>query len=492
MTPAAGPAPDPHGSTVAERLAELVRCRTVSAPDERDEAEFVRFRETFARLYPRLHAELELVTFPVGSLLFRWRGRTEADPVVLMAHYDVVPAPAEQWDRDPFSGEVVDGPTGAVVHGRGTLDDKGSLVCVAEAVERLLADGHVPAHDVWLLFGADEEVEGHEARRVVDHLAALGVRPWLVSDEGGAVVDDALPGLSGFSAMVATVEKGMTNVHLVARGGGGHASTPAPGGATARLARAVVRIEENPAPVGLSEPVLQMLDVVAQAMPWPARAVLRQARRAPRPVAEVLARVSKETSAMVRTTMAVTRLSGSPAANVLATEARAVVNVRLAVGDDREALRSRMTALLKGLDVEIESIEGNDPPPVSRTDSAAWAHLVAAIAALDPAPHDGIRVVPYVQTGATDSRYFTRISDGVYRFSPLRMSRAQRDSIHAPNEWVDAMWLERGVAFYRALVAGEPLSATLSRPSIGEQLTAAPADRRSAHRRDLVTAPVRA
>ncbi|MEG9226868.1 M20/M25/M40 family metallo-hydrolase [Aeromicrobium sp. Sec7.5] len=437
----------------AGRLAELVRCRTVSAPDERDEREFARFRETFARLYPRLHAELELTTFPLGSLLFRWPGRTEADPIVLMAHYDVVPAPAEQWDRDPFSGEIVDGPTGSVVHGRGTLDDKGSLVCVAEAVEHLLAAGHVPEHDVWLCFGADEEVEGHEARQVVNHLASLGVRPWLVSDEGGAVVDDALPGLTGLSAMVATVEKGVTNVHLVARGGGGHASTPSPNGATAQLARAIVRLEESPAPPSLSEPVLQMLDVVAESMPLPVRLALGQARRARRPVAEVLARVSKETSSMVRTTMAVTRLSGSPADNVLATEARAVVNVRLAVGDDREQLRARLTRLLKGLDVEIEAVEGNDPPPVSRTDNAAWAHLGRAIAALET-PGETVRVVPYVQTGATDSRHFTRISDSVYRFSPLKMSRSQRDSIHAPNEWVEADWLERGAAFHRWLIAG--------------------------------------
>ena len=370
-----------------------------------------------------------------------------------MAHYDVVPAPPEQWERDPFSGEIVDGPAGPVVHGRGTLDDKGSLVCVAEAVERLLVDGHVPEHDVWLCFGADEEVEGREARQVVDHLASLGVRPWLVSDEGGAVVDDALPGLSGLSAMVATVEKGVTNVHLLARGGGGHASTPSPNGATARLARAIVRLEENPSPPSLSEPVLQMLGVVAEAMPLPVRLALGQARHARRPVAEVLARVSKETSSMVRTTMAVTRLSGSPADNVLATEARAVVNVRLAVGDDREQLRARLTRLLKGLDVELEAVEGNDPPPVSRTDNAAWAHLGRAIAALET-PGETVRVVPYVQTGATDSRHFTRISDSVYRFSPLKMSRPQRDSIHAPNEWVEADWLERGVAFHRWLIAG--------------------------------------
>lgn len=434
----------------AERLSELVRCATVSAPGERDEATFVRFREVFAGLYPKLHGALEATTFPLGSMLFRWPGASSDRPLVLMAHYDVVPAPAALWERDPFSGDIEDGK----VFGRGALDNKGSLVTVADAVESLLGQGFTPARDIWLVFGADEEVHGHECRAVVSHLEQLGVRPWLVSDEGGAIVDDALPGLSGYSAMVATVEKGVNSVHLLARGEGGHASTPSPNGATARLARAIVRIEENPATPILSEPIQQMLAVLGENLPRPVGALLSNAKFAKRPVAEVLARLGKETNSMVRTSMAVTELSGSPAANVLASEARATVNVRLAVGDTQEKLGRRLTKLFKGLDIEIESIDGNDPPSVSRTDNDAWQDLLAAVAAMDPAPHDQIRVVPYVQTGATDSRHFAPICDSIYRFSPLKMSRPQRDSIHAANEWVEIDWLARGAAFHRALITG--------------------------------------
>lgn len=430
----------------AERLAELIRCRTVSAEGERDEAAFIAFRETFARLYPGLHAELELTEIDGGSLLFRWAGRSTERPLVLMAHYDVVPAPAEQWDRDPFAGQIEDG----FVHGRGALDDKGPLVCIAEAVETLLHEGFEPARDVYLSFGADEEVFGNGAARVVDHLDSMGVRPWLVSDEGGAIVDDGLPGVSALTAMVAIVEKGTVDVGLVARGGGGHASTPAKNGATARLAKAIVRIERHPAPPHLSDPVLQMLEALGEVVPRPVAAVLRNARRANRPVAELLARLGKETGAMVRTTMAVTQLSGSPARNVLATEARANVNARLAVGDTKDALVDRLHRLFRGLDIEIERVDGENPPPVSRTDNAAWAALGAAIHELDPA----IRIVPYVQTGGTDSRHFTRISDSVYRFAPLHMTRAQRDAIHAPNESVSIESLERGSAFHRALITG--------------------------------------
>jgi carboxypeptidase PM20D1 len=439
---------------IEDRLSALIQCRTVSEPSLREEAEFERFRATFAALYPRLHSELELTEFESGHLLFRWAGATSEEPLVLMAHYDVVPAPLEQWDRDPFSGEIVDGPDGRIIHGRGVLDDKGSLVVIAEAVEQLLAEGHTPSHDVWLSFGADEEMMGQGAREVVAHLEALGVRPWLVSDEGGAIADDILPGVVGLNAMVATVEKGANDVEILARGGGGHASTPEPNGATARLARAIVKIDENPSPIFVSQPVLEMIAALGDVLPKPLRVLTGNADKAKVVVGQLLTRMGKETGSMVRSSMAVTKLSGSPAPNVLATEARANINVRLAVGDTQAALVERLMALFDGLDIEIVSVEGNNPPPISRTDNEAWAHLKKAVAAIEAAPYDDINVVPYVQTGATDSRYFTQISDSVYRFSPLKMSRPQRDSIHAPNEWLEVLWLERGVSFHRALITG--------------------------------------
>lgn len=431
-------------TTAAERLSRLIQCRTVSAPEERDEAEFERFRTTFAELYPRLHAELELTQFEGGSLLFRWPGTAADRPIVLMAHYDVVPAPPEQWESDPFGGEIRDGR----VHGRGALDDKGPLVTVADAVESLLAEGFVPAHDVYLSFGADEEVFGTGAAAVVDHLEAAGVRPWLVSDEGGAVVEGALPGVEGRTAMIAIVEKGTVDVELLARGGGGHASTPAKGGATARLAQAITRLERHPAPPRLTEPVTLMLTTLAQRARGPLAALLGNVHRAPRPVAELLARLGPETAAMVRTTVAVTQLSGSPARNVLATEARATLNVRLLVGDTKATFIERLRRLLRGLDVEIASVQGENPPPISRTDNDAWQAMIDALAAAMPE----VLAVPYAQTGGTDSRHFTRISDSVYRFAPLLMSREQRDAIHAPNEYVEVEALERGAEFFRALL----------------------------------------
>ncbi|KAA1419784.1 M20/M25/M40 family metallo-hydrolase [Mumia zhuanghuii] len=432
-------------STAAENLSALIGCRTVSSRDAdgSDPAEFERFRTTFAGLYPRLHADLELTRFG-GGLLFCWRGASSERPVVLMAHYDVVPVVPEDWDRDPFSGEIADG----AVHGRGALDDKGHLVAVAEAVESLLADGFTPAHDVYLCFGDTEEISGETAEDIANHLAAQGVRPWLVNDEGGAVVQGAFPGVKVPTAMVGVSEKGIVDVVLETTAPGGHASTPARNGATARLARAIVRIDDHPFPARLSAPVVQMLEAIAPHTPPPLRQLLANADRFNRPVAQILAKVGVETAAVVRTTTTTTQLSGSPGANVIASRAWANVNIRIAVGETVASVVERIRSVVADGSVSISVREGMDPSPVSRTDNDACALLSDTITATYP----DAAVVPYVQNGATDSRHFAVHTDAVYRFSPFMMSREQRDSIHTANEYLRIEDLERGVAFFRTLL----------------------------------------
>lgn len=155
-----------------------------------------------------------------------------------MAHLDVVPVDGE-WAHEPFGAEIVDGQ----IWGRGTLDDKGSLVGICEAVETLLADGFTPAQDVWLSFGCDEEVMGQAAPMAVEELRRRDVAPWFVLDEGGAVAGQAFPGVTAPIGVIGVSEKGVVSLELSATGAGGHASTPARRGPTARIARAVHRLD---------------------------------------------------------------------------------------------------------------------------------------------------------------------------------------------------------------------------------------------------------
>ncbi|UPL18693.1 M20/M25/M40 family metallo-hydrolase [Microbacterium aurugineum] len=433
---------------IAERLSQMIRIPTVSAElDERGPAPFEEFVALIAELYPLTHQDLRLERHTDFGLLFHWAGNGAAgrDPLVLMAHYDVVPVDeSDAWTYPPFAGTIADGS----VYGRGALDDKGPLLVVLEAVENMLADGFVPSRDVYLSFGGNEETYGKAAEEIARVLRARGVMPWLVLDEGGAVVDAPLPFVPGRAAMIGVGEKGVMTLRLTARGEGGHASAPPSLTAVRRVARAVDRLGPTTFRPRASKAILRMLSQLATRTPGPARHLLRFLGSMPLVTARVFAALGGEPAALVRTTVAPTMQSGGTAANVLPSQASATLNLRIALGETTQQTVFRVRRRIRDPLVSVEVVEAGEPSPESPTDNAQFALLAAAL----DVSHPGVPAVPYVMMAATDSRHFHRFSPAVYRFAPLDMSNAQRASIHGVDESVEIVALERGERFHRALL----------------------------------------
>jgi len=436
----------------ADRLSELIRFQTVSSrhPEEVDLPQFEGFIEALARLFPAVHAALELERVNGRALLFRWRG-SDSDPAqaptVLMAHYDVVPVnPLDDWTHPAFSGHQ----DGTYVWGRGALDDKGAVVVILAAVESLLGDGFRPGQDIYLSFGDNEETAGDSAVAVAALLRERGVSPWLVLDEGGAVAENVFPGLKPPAAVIGVSEKGILDLQLLTRGAGGHASTPPKMGVTARLARAIMALETHPFPQSMPGPIQQMLETIGRSSGLGLRLVTANMWAFRPLVTRAFDLLGDETRAMTRTTVAVTELEGSKGGNVLASTARATANIRIAVGETVDGVVDRVRRIINDPSVELTVIGGHDASPISRTDNDQFALLRRSVAASYPQAV----VTPYIQTGATDSRNFTGICDAVYRFSPLLMDDADRASLHAVNEKVRIASLGAGVVFYRELIKG--------------------------------------
>ncbi|MGN6444411.1 M20/M25/M40 family metallo-hydrolase [Amnibacterium sp.] len=425
--------------TPAERLAALIRIPTVSTAGE---ATFAAFRDRLAELYPLVHAHLERQVVGGGALHLVWRGGDEP-PIVLMAHHDVVPVTDQRWRHDPFDGVVADG----VVHGRGALDDKGPLVAVLEAVEGLLAEGVVPGGDVHIVSGHDEEVRGTGARAVAEALAVAGVRPSLVLDEGGAVVEGVVPGVRGRLAMIGLTERGTAEVRLSTRSSGGHAAIPPRVQATVRLATALTRVDRHPFPPRSHPAVRAMAAALGERLPRPVAAALR-ARASGPAVARVLAALGGVSAALVRTTVAVTRLRAGDAANVLAAEAAAELNIRIAPGDTVHGVVDRLRRVIRDPAVEVELLRGEDPPPASRAQGPAWDRVVAAV----HVSHPDALPVPYVMVQASDARHFTRLGADVYRFMPFAITAEELAAIHGADERVSVTALDAAIAFHRALI----------------------------------------
>src|SRR5918993_5234908 len=317
---------------VAERLSRMIRLPTVSAElDARGIRPFEEFVALLAELYPLVHAKLELERITEFGLLFRWAGVAASEsPVVLMAHYDVVPVDeSDDWTYPPFEGRIEDG----WVYGRGALDDKGPLAVVLEAVENLLAAEFTPARDVYLAFGGNEETYGAAASEIATTLRERGIVPWLVLDEGGAVVDAPLPFAGGDAAMVGVGEKGVLTLRLTARGDGGHASAPPRLTAVGRIARAVDRLDSRTFRVRTPPAITRMLALFADRARGRDQLLLRTLATFPALTGRVFAALGGEPAALVRTTVAATMQEGGTAANVLPSQASATLNLRIALGE---------------------------------------------------------------------------------------------------------------------------------------------------------------
>jgi carboxypeptidase PM20D1 len=429
-----------------KNLAQMVRCRTVSHDDVslEDEAEFDKFRQLLQESYPLIHQHCEFRQVGRKGLLYRWPGKSSGDPTVFMAHYDVVPAADEDWEHPPFAGLVIDNH----LWGRGTLDTKSTLCAIMEAAEHLLGQGFVPERDIYLSFAGDEEVNGAGAADIVDYLEAHGVRPHMVLDEGGAIVEGAVPGVPGKYALVGTGEKGKLHLRLTLKGKGGHASTPPPHSPVGVLARAVCKVESKPLKFHLAGPVREMFDILGRHAAFALKLFYANLGLFA-PLLNLVARkMGGEINALVRTTVAFTKMQASEAVNVFPPTASVEADVRLMEGSTSQSVIRDLKKRIGNEAVQLEAIETIEVMPFTKIGTEPWRRLEEGILQIWP----GTLVAPYLMLAASDARQFTRICDNVLRFSGMELTAEERRMIHGANERIPLDKLETTVKFFTCMM----------------------------------------
>jgi carboxypeptidase PM20D1 len=433
----------------AHHLSEAVQIRTVSfqRADQSDWTQWDRLHEWLARTYPAVHDAMTLDVVAGHTLLYTWRGTDPSLPaVILMAHQDVVPVTPgteRDWKHAPFSGAIADG----AVWGRGSIDDKASLVAIFEGLEALAGSGFVPRRTLIVLSGHDEEARGSGARTAAQWLSEHGVRAQFVLDEGLAVVTD-LPLLDRPAALIGVAEKGYATLRVTAPAAGGHSSAPPRETGVETLAKGVLAITERPFPLAFQGPSAAMIRALA---PYGSKAlrlaVANEWLFRPFLIHEIAA--TPAGASALHTTIAPTMLRGSPKENVLAQDATAWINYRIAPGTTAADVMRRARQATHGLNVKL-SWEGaaSDPSPVSSSTSGPY-RILAALAS------DGGRtpVAPGLVTATTDSRSLVGIAADVYRYQPIVASLSDFEMIHGTNEHLTLDNLRRAVDFYTRLVA---------------------------------------
>ncbi len=430
----------------AQTLAEMVRCKTVSDmnKENEDEAEFQKFERLIPSLFPTICSKTEYERVGDRAMLFRWRGTEPGDPTVLMAHYDVVSVEDDKWERPAFDGVIEDG----VLWGRGVIDTKGSLNGVLAAAEQLASEGFTPKRDVYFAFAGDEEINGTGASSIVDLFEQRGITPSLVLDEGGAVVTDVFPGVKKACAVVGIAEKGMLNVEYSISTGGGHASAPKPHTPVGRLSRACVRLENHPFKFRLTTPTKKMFDTLGRHSTFAYRLIFSNLWI----FAPILNLLGKKTggqiNAVSRTTLAFTQMQGSKGINVIPPYATMASNSRILPGETVDSAIAYIRKTIKDDDISVRIINGSDPSRISTTDCEGWERLTTAISDT----WQEALVSPYLMTACSDSRHWGRISDRVFRFSPMSLSKEENAMVHGNNERLPISTVGSTVEFYVRLI----------------------------------------
>ena len=411
--------PSPEVSRASlQHFQEAIRFKTISNSDSSlfDSAQFFGFHRFLKKTYPTVHSRISREIVANYSLLYKWEGKNPGlNPIVLMAHQDVVPieeATRAMWLVDPFAGELKDN----FIWGRGTADDKVNLISIMEAAEKLLTENYQPERTVYLVFGHDEELGGSGAQAIVALMKSRNIAPEMVLDEGGIITKEKVPGMAKPVALIGTSEKGYLSLQLTAEKNGGHSSMPESETAIDILAKALIKLREHPFDPGFSPSTQGFMEHIGPEMPFFKKIIFAN-RWLFKGIIIGIYEKTGSGNALVRTTIAPTILQAGVKDNVIPTIAQATVNFRLLPGDSSSGVMERVKKVIDDERVTVSAFNNFKGEPSSITSENSFAYKKTDEIAKKTFPNTV--TTPFLMIGGTDSRHFSEISSGIIKFSPI-------------------------------------------------------------------------
>lgn len=433
-----------------DRFTDALKLKTISHEDPAnfDSSAFRAFNQLIIDHFPLVDSLLDKKLFNEFSHLFTWKGSDASlKPIVLMGHIDVVPiASPDQWSEDPFGGAVKDG----IIWGRGTIDDKFSVIGVLESVEMLLKEGYRPKRTIYLAFGHDEEVGGDlGAVPMAEYLEGQGIEAAFVLDEGYAITQKLIPGVEPDVAFIGVAEKGSTSIELIVEKVGGHSSRPDKETAIDIMSSAVSKLKANPLEARFTTAMHGFMDMVGPEMGFVNKMGFANRGIFKKLIISTYENASGAGNALLRTTTAPTIFEAGIKENVIPFRARAIINFRIIPGQTADDVMAHVKEIIDDERVKARFYGFNtDPSPMSSTDTDGYEIINRTIRENFPEA----LTAPNLVIAATDSRHFTGVSPNVYRFVPYHINQDNIQTFHGIDERIPVEDYKDAIRFYRQLI----------------------------------------
>jgi acetylornithine deacetylase/succinyl-diaminopimelate desuccinylase-like protein len=442
------PPPNPDLAKMSEEavgwLADLIRINTVNPPG--NELAAARY---LAGLLERegIHAEVLESAPGRGVVIARLQSSVVPDPsrsLLLMGHLDVVGVQKEKWSVDPFGAVTKNG----YLYGRGAIDDKSMVIANLAVLVALKRSGAHLDRDIILLAEGDEEQGGEYGIEFVIKKHWEKIAAGFALNEGGRV--KAKNGKVEYVAIQAS-EKIPVNVEVIATGPSGHGSVPRKDNAVVHLAAAIAKIGAYAAPAHPNTITRRYFEELAK-IEDPELGKWMRALDTPER-AEHAVRILSDTSpvwnSMLRDSVAPTILRAGIRSNVVPSEARATLNIRLLPGDSIDALVGELRKLVNDPQVrfEIEPASRQPAPP-----STLESELYRTIARVGPTVFPGAITVPFMSTGATDSAQLRLRNVQAYGLLPFPLKEEDELRMHADDERIPLDAFRKGIEFLYRVV----------------------------------------
>ena len=426
------------------RYSGGLKIQTISNSNykETNFAEFDKFIVYLKNTYPILFSKAEFVQINKYNLVFKIKGQNNnLKPNLLTAHYDVVGVKDDKgWKQPPFAGYYDD----EYILARGTLDDKSSFFAILEATNELLKNNFKQQADLYLAFSHCEETGSKEgAPSVIEYFKKNNIQFATALDEGGRVINKN----DKYYAFVGTSEKGRLLTKITTFGTGKHASTPDSNSATEKLAKLIIKFNNQNYNTQMSNDIYQYYLSTFDSYNFSTKYLLANKDIFKNILYKELSKRAED-NARINSTFAITILEASNTANVISNNASMIMDIRILPihksEDIKKYIEKTIYKTFNKDEVKIEYIDLMEPCKSSPINTIEYKLLEDDIHSIFP----DIKIAPYMVLGATDAREYSKVADNTYRFLPIILSYEEASLMHADNEKISLQNWARMIEFY--------------------------------------------